>query len=55
MKHTFTIVEEGKLHKVAAATTLGREDINHFPVTLLPTVKQIAKETPSANLSKFIY
>lgn len=55
MEHTFKIVEEGKLHKIAAATTIGREDINHFPVTFLPIVKKIAKETPNANLSKFVY
>lgn len=55
MEHTFKIVEEGKLHNIATAYSLGREDINFFPQTLLPIIKKIAKETPNANISKFIY
>lgn len=50
---TFTIIEKGKPHEIAAAFTFGREDL--IPQMFTAILKDFKRNFPSYDLSKLIY
>lgn len=53
LNYTFTIVEEGKPHKIASAFTFGREDL--IPNMFTQILRNFQENFPEVNLSKLIY
>ena len=50
---TFTVIDEGKPHEIAAAFTFGREDL--IPAMFTEILKNFQANFPEMNLSKLIY
>ena len=50
---TFSVIDEGKSHKIAAAFTFGREDL--IPSMFTVILKNFQANFPETNLSKLIY
>ncbi|MGA9639660.1 DUF3050 domain-containing protein [Flavobacterium sp.] len=50
---TFTVIEHGKPHEIAAAFTFGREDL--IPSMFTSIIKSFQENLPSTDLSKLIY
>ena len=53
LHYTFSIVEEGEPHKIAAAFTFGREDL--IPNMFTEILRNFQVNFPTVNLSKLIY
>lgn len=53
LNFTFTVIEEGKSHKIAAAFTFGREDL--IPSMFTEIMKNFQANFPNTDLSKLIY
>ncbi|WP_418264679.1 DUF3050 domain-containing protein [Flavobacterium faecale] len=50
---TFTVIEHGKPHEIAAAFTFGREDL--IPSMFTSIIKKFQENLPETDLSKLIY
>lgn len=50
---TFRVIEEGKVHKIAAAFTFGREDL--IPNMFTEILKNFQQNFPDVDLNKLIY
>jgi len=53
LNFTFTVIEEGKPHEIAAAFTFGREDL--IPSMFTQILKNFQANFPETDLSKLIY
>lgn len=53
LNFTFTVIEEGKAHNIAAAFTFGREDL--IPAMFTEILKNFQANFPETDLSKLIY
>lgn len=53
LNFTFSIIEEGKPHKIAAAFTFGREDL--IPSMFTSILKNMQENFPATDLKKLIY
>lgn len=53
LNFTFTVIEEGKAHNIAAAFTFGREDL--IPSMFTEILKNFQANFPETDLSKLIY
>ncbi|UQD55807.1 DUF3050 domain-containing protein [Flavobacterium sp. K5-23] len=53
LNFTFTVIEQGKPHEVAAAFTFGREDL--IPAMFTAILKNFQENFPDTDLSKLIY
>lgn len=53
LNFTFNLVQEGKLHKIAAAFTFGREEL--IPDMFTSIIKEIQQNFPEEDLSLFTY
>ena len=53
LKHTFSVIEENKPHKTAAAFTFGREDL--IPEMFSEIIEKIQQNFPKEDLTEFKY
>lgn len=53
LEFTFTVINEGKAHEIAAAFTFGREDL--IPTMFTALLKNFQGNFPNTDLSKLIY
>ncbi|WDF69937.1 DUF3050 domain-containing protein [Sphingobacterium oryzagri] len=53
LRFSFSVIEEGETHKIAAAFTFGREDL--IPDMFTSILNGIQSNAPQTDLSKFIY
>lgn len=53
LRFTFEIIQQGKLHEIAAAFTFGREDL--IPAMFYEILRHLKENFPSADLSKLSY
>tara|TARA_R100001369_G_scaffold88275_2_gene124582 strand:+ start:7883 stop:8662 length:780 start_codon:yes stop_codon:yes gene_type:complete len=53
LRHTFSVIEENKPHKTAAAFTFGREDL--IPQMFSEIIKKVQKNFPKEDLAEFKY
>ncbi|MFD2744335.1 MULTISPECIES: DUF3050 domain-containing protein [Sphingobacterium] len=53
LRFTFTIIQNGKAHQIAAAFTFGREDL--IPDMFTSILKELQAKSPAVDMSKFIY
>ena len=51
LRHTFSVIEENKPHKTAAAFTFGREDL--IPKMFSEIIKKVQKNFPEEDLAEF--
>ncbi|WP_166335908.1 DUF3050 domain-containing protein [Sphingobacterium chungjuense] len=53
LNFTFSIIQSGKPHQIAAAFTFGREDL--IPDMFTSILKELQAKSPAVDMSKFIY
>ena len=53
LEFTFTVIEQGKIHEIAAAFTFGREDL--IPKMFTEILNRFEANFPETDLSKLIY